>query len=837
MAEINILSNNNTMSAVIDTSNKSFLCDITFKEVISTKICVALLNSDVLKKDVKSGSCVYDEYQQIQKILSHKHNNVLNVSYKHSRGGVKNLGRVNASVSLGFLRREVRGTLTEGIYIDIDVMNCHPQIINQFLKQLGLSNTNYDKYCNEREDILKTIMDHHKVNRNNAKSIFYVIMYGGSYDNWIKKNKAVGSKMEFILSITQESNKLAEYLILSNPKLYDKFVRNRKNEWNNKLAFLAVCIQNHERLILEHTYNFFKKEKLIINNNCVLCHDGIMLKINSISQDKLNELSDYIKTKTNFKLKYEQKPLKNYLDQLEIETLDPSKLNRFDIMYFSSLGTYDIRKEYFENFVCKCLHPQPHYIALQTINKDDEINYNHKEITYKTHDMTQRQIIEGYRNLKYDKFTTDKKGNLQSFINHWLDDINMLTYSNKDFLPYNDVRQHINNGYTYNLFNGFNSNIKKITMNDENSSKIIKPFLNMVRALCESNDDCFNYFIKTIAHKVQYPTIKLPYAFVMIGKQGTGKSVLMTALEKVFGSNHIISSSKPEDFCGDHAEGIANKLIVNMNECQSNQTYGFQGFIKSLITEDTIRVNPKNIRPYDVQNHALLIFTSNKYDAVSIDAKSNDRRFLAFKSDDKYAGGGNHWNLLVKRINEPRFSSAFYHYLNNMEVDNFDFAKERLKCLTKTYKDMIRRNIPPAAQFLEYYVNKDKYVNFINDELDDDNDNDNEDIAIEDNEYKTKQLKPRYDVYKEYKKWCSKNRPNSSKNTGYTQSNAAFYNTLRELEIPFIDKIIRGKKHMEYVPENVHKHLVKRDWILSDETEGAEEEETEIEDLGLEFFN
>ena len=809
MLNNNIFVNNiNMMNGIIDTSEKSFLCNMKFKELVDTDICNALLDSDLLQENIKAGKVVYNEITQIKNLLRTTRNGQIKVSYYHSKDGIKNFGRINGGISLGNLRREVRGTLTNGKYIDIDIKNCHLEVANQLLINLGLNNKHFNRYCNNREDILKKIMKHHKVDRKTAKTIFYCIMYGGSYNKWIKDNNAKNKKLQFVCGIIQECKKLAEYLIFKNDKLYKSHKKKKekeKQEWNIDLSFLSNCMQHIERKILEQTYTFFKNKNLIINNNCILCHDGIMLNIDSCSNELLTELSTYIKNNTGFVLTYEVKPLEHYLDIIKIETIDTSKLDSFDWYYFETLSSYELRKKYFEYFVCLCLNPKPHYLNLETKERNGEIIYNCTEISTK-------DINEGYSFLKYDKHTTDKNGDRLEFLKYWLKDHNKKIYSTKTFTPYNDVRR-IQDTREYNLFNGYNTNINKYPMTYEKSLEIIKPCLKFIKEICEGNETCFNYFMKVLAFKIQYPDKRLPFAFILIGKQGLGKGMLNKMLCKVVGSNHVVSSARAEDFLGSYAIGLKQKLFVNFNESESKDNYNFQGFIKSIITDDYLTINEKYKVQYQIRNYAMFIFSSNKTDSVSIDAKSKDRRFIAFRGLDTYLGDTKYWNEIVDIIEKPEFSSAFYYYLNNIEVDDFNFHKERLNCLTDTYKELIQRNIPPAAQFMGDFVLKQKYLRLLNDELDDDYEETEIEPIIND-EY-TKFIKmPRYELYKHYKKWCGKNRPNSMKSNGYTQSNAAFYNTLRELDIPFSEKKVRGDRCIEYIPEAVYNHLLSNDWIV-----------------------
>ena len=58
----------------------------------------------------------------------------------------------------------------------------------------------------------------------------------------------------------------------------------------------------------------------------------------------------------------------------------------------------------------------------------------------------------------------------------------------------------------------------------------------------------------------------------------------------------LYNKFKPSDFFSDDAEGAFRKLLVNVNEEESKDTFQNEGQFKSFITEDTIVVNPKYVR-------------------------------------------------------------------------------------------------------------------------------------------------------------------------------------------------------------------------------------------------
>ena len=783
---------------------KSFLTDKVFTEVVDVRILGALLNAP----ELLIHNSDWNEEIMLKKVMQQVKQGKLRVKYIHSKGGIPNLGRVNAKglVSLGSLRREIRGSLTTGAYIDIDIVNAHPNMINQLLLAFNLSNTSYASYCASREETLKRVMKHHKVSRDDAKQLFHVIGYGGSYANWIKDKNASNDPMPFVLDFRKESNALANTFIMDNSKLYAKYCKQK--DFNQQLGFLSCVIQNYERAILEAMFTFFQSNTLITNNDCILCHDGIMLRTTTLPEGVLDKLALHIHETLGFNLVWKDKPMEHYLDLLTMETLDVHYAGCFDADYFKSLSTYELKKEYFEMFVCKVINPQPAYVVLDTFQ--DMLGEKSKAHLYR----------EGELRTAYKQYNEDNLGSLDrfgkdtKFIDRWMLDTDLKVFDRLDFLPYNDVKR-VNeaDAKTYNLFTGYNSNIKAFEYSEAKRMKIIQPFLDILTALCEDSESYTDFMLNLLAQILQQPMKKLPIAIIFKGKQGTGKSLLMKALSNVFGSEHVFSSSKASDFTGEHAEGCVNKLIVNMNEANQKDTFNFEGLLKSLISEDTLRINPKFVRPFDVKNWARVFITTNKPNGVQIDFLSGDRRWMVFQSSDKFLDKKythQFWSKMFAHINKPEFISALYQHLNSLNIESYDFAKMRKTCLTASYHEMMKRNIPYQAQWMEDFLNEFKFGGAV--------DCFSEATILD--AYTQQQQVRRTDMYQKYRKWMQLNRPSCV----HDQSARNFYATLADLEMPLISKKSRGVQNFLLVPQQVYEHLLVRRWTEHDE----EEEKVEV---------
>ena len=75
---------------------------------------------------------------------------------------------------------------------------------------------------------------------------------------------------------------------------------------------------------------------------------------------------------------------------------------------------------------------------------------------------------------------------------------------------------------------------------------------------------------------------------------------------------------------------------MNLNEAEGKDTFDFEGKMKSFISESTIVINPKNVRPTEISNHARTVIATNKANPIPIDVKLKDRRYAVFQSTDEY---------------------------------------------------------------------------------------------------------------------------------------------------------------------------------------------------------
>ena len=779
----------------------SLLTSMTFKEYVDKKILEKILSHpDLLTTWTDNRGIERDDKKQLLSILERIKGCVLPVEYKFGEN-FKDWGRVYpvGSISLGALQRQLRGTLTNGTYIDLDIINAHPNMILHLLQIYNFPHATYKEYCSNRKETLSKIMKAYSCDRDTAKSFFIKAGYGGGYNNWLNTHNLTEPTKNYknlYDKFQKEALRLAEKICSINADQYKLYCKNKKNQYNFEFGFLATKMQDYEREILETMYSFLIKEGLVRDNNCILCHDGIMIKRQSISAECLERLGQIIHNEHQYKLQVVSKPLEHHLDKLvDKKLIDEGQ--PMDINYFGALQTYQEKKEYFERYFCKILNTSE-FIFLNITYENNKKIYNHIR-------FTEFNLVTSYKHypehLLFKEEDVKKKLAPKSFITKWLMDKTQRVYKSIGWSPYNGTYKQ-DNLQKFNLFVGYSP----LILNPKNlpiDNKQIAPFLDILLNLCENNEKYLDFLIHYLAHTIQKPQDKLPISMVFTGMQGTGKDTLLYALGKIMGESFVLSSSDINVFLGEHATGLVEKIAVAFNESEAHKSFNYEGIIKTLVTDAKMTVNEKYKAPYQTNMIARMFIFSNKQNPIKFDSVSQDRRFIAFKTSEKYASStySQWWSAFYTHMKTEKFIYTLYHYLNNIDLTDYNFSAERLKVLGDTYRQMCRQQLPPVADWLGEYLSKGELL-------------DGECKEAED------------ELYSNYKHWQRKNRPDTSKDGGYVGDKRKFKSTLKHLSVPMeCKKWCKGGNRYHFIPSEVYAFLVSKNWVDGlDFLEDSEEE-------------
>jgi hypothetical protein len=795
--------NLNKIPTLTITQQKTIFNGLEQFEVVNRSIINKLQKSELLRDEVYEENDIRKFSSEREFIETYKfgiENGMRKVKYYIHEIGFGRVYPTNA-LSLGLFRSEIRHTIAKDKYIDIDIVNCHPVILEQILNKNNIKSPCLTRYVKEREKILDDTMKYYKINdRKIVKNLYIRLMYEGSYEFWAKENNINKKEMTFIRDFSEEIKNISEIIVKHNKELEAKVIALKKNENKEykRSNTVSYYLQEYERRILEIIYQYLVKNKYI-NQDAILCFDGIMIMREKYKEEILKELSNEIYNKIGFELKLEVKEMdRDYLEKIkDIEIIDSKTALYFDRKYINTLKSYDEVKEYFEYFVCKIDFP-PNYIFFERGDK----RFNTEKFQSI---MDKNELEKIFIDLKYMEIDKDNVLIEKKFIIKWIDDQNKRVSKKMDFIPKNAVNIASDN-FMYNLFGGWNEKI--LTKYDKDKhDKFMKPFLDLGLELCGGNKIYFDYLLNFFAHMIQYPEKRIPISIIIKGKQGTGKNVFLNAIGNLMDSNNYISSSNPNDFFGEYAEGFYHKILINMNECEGRDTFVFEGKLKSFISEAKIRMNPKFMRPVDINNYARLIIFSNKSTPIPIDVKSKDRRYVVFQTTDKYLDkkySALYWSRLIEHFNRPEFIASLYNELNNRDISEWNFIKERP--ITDAYREMCKNFIPIEALYFEDIIKTNMYQTLECNKETDSIDNIN---GIEDKrEIKIKGTK----LYDNYIDWCKKY--NFIKDM--TPNIRSFNLKLKELEFPIFSVTFEGSARYKLIPEKIYKMLCNKKWIMDD---------------------
>lgn len=297
------------------------LLNLECREMVDIDLINALMDSDLLRTEKATRNystrvlnAEKDWLYKYTKIIKYKK---ADVTYKRKI----NYGRVipEHSLSLFCLRKELRHALCHENYIDIDVVNCHPVILEQLCKMNKINCENLSIYINDRENIIKRFIECFDIKdkedntaRDIVKTFFITLMYGGTFEWFIEKNNIDEAKDEplvlYVADLQDELKIIKKTILDLNPDLV-KEVEDQKKEqkvkkYNLYNTSFSIYLQDFENRVLEQIYLYCCEKNYIKNNDCILSYDGIMLNKKKYKPKILNELQEHIYKTLNLKLKF-----------------------------------------------------------------------------------------------------------------------------------------------------------------------------------------------------------------------------------------------------------------------------------------------------------------------------------------------------------------------------------------------------------------------------------------------------------------------------------------------------------------------------------------------------
>lgn len=239
--------------------------------------------------------------------------------------------------------------------------------------------------------------------------------------------------------------------------------------------------------------------------------------------------------------------------------------------------------------------------------------------------MPKSSFINGSKYSTLRHLTKAKKGNGMidcSTAMMWLTHPQATRYDSIVFAPdTTDLVIQSENGLLLNMWTGLES-----TEGDPT------PFIELSEFLFQDlPPESRSLPLKLMAYKAQNPGVKIPLAIVMVGSQGSGKSLWASIITAAFSPYCADIGS---GYLGLNYNGFVEKTLVTViNEAEELDLQRWGGKLRSLITDTDQSLNEKYRAARNVKSYTFYILTSNQRGVAAY--SQDDRRMVVISVPDK----------------------------------------------------------------------------------------------------------------------------------------------------------------------------------------------------------
>lgn len=302
---------------------------ITLYEPVERALLVKLINSTLLRETFNNnmaGALYKTEKQQLERYLGMMENGRIPITYTRNENNP--YGRCNPANALGLFptRRELRHTIACQRMVDLDVKNCHPEMLNQICAVEGAPHAELNDYVKNRQTYFDRLVENYGCSEEAAKTAFIIYSYGGGFKKWLEKaeidvalcDPAVvkdGAILELHLmrEFREAMTPIHKRIARANPHLCS-IVRALKkargiDSYNLEGTVCSFVLQEYEVRVLEQLFLHCSNNNLIEDGVCVLCADGLMIEHRFYDAALLTTFADITKRALGFDLVFTQKEM------------------------------------------------------------------------------------------------------------------------------------------------------------------------------------------------------------------------------------------------------------------------------------------------------------------------------------------------------------------------------------------------------------------------------------------------------------------------------------------------------------------------------------------------
>lgn len=245
----------------------------------------------------------------------------------------KTIGRVYAEYgSIGTMRRVFRHFVSEDIYYDIDIKNCHPTLLYNMCQAWQIPCDFLTQWVQDRDTVIKKIM-RSGFTKCQSKRLISAIINGSTVEGYMKKNdikfKCIKIKRKETGKTAVKPVKLTKFVdaFINEIKNIHKMIINHNDEtkelynqitegvkFNKAGKFISMYLQMNEMMILEFALDFTVEYGITdrVGFEGVSIHDGFQILKSAFEHKSLDvylhHLNGAVKEEFGFEIEFVEKP-------------------------------------------------------------------------------------------------------------------------------------------------------------------------------------------------------------------------------------------------------------------------------------------------------------------------------------------------------------------------------------------------------------------------------------------------------------------------------------------------------------------------------------------------
>jgi len=615
-----------------------------------------------------------------------------NKCYKKAKGST--IGREYVfQFGIQSLQHALRGFLATH-YTDYDMRNCHPVLLLHLCKQSTLNKNDYSfisDYVSNRENILNT----HSLTKRQI-----CIM--------INLDKPSKQKNEWLNGFNSQLKIIKDHLI--NTECKDIPTTNINNPISSRVSKLLGKIENDIITEIMDKYDITNGIKMfdgfLSNKDIPVSElDAMTEKYGVVWVTKPHDMSIEIddniiikETKAEKNKKKENEKLEKKRDkEREKELKKEEKADAKERANIEAtlakqgmVSEYDKLKIEMEERICVINSP----LQFLRLYNTEYTSYNKQNfITLHENVMVKHTSTQGGKEVE---------DNIP-FTALWCKDPTRRTYEKTGFYPYNKIQPKCPDD-VLNQFTPFDRIEKTKDYTDDNK-ELGWEFINhrlkpIIMSLVEQNEEAYEFFIKCLATKIQYPEKLQNTISVFKGGQGGGRNSIAELMKIMLGDRYYLETPNMASIAGTFNSMFENKLFCFINEVKYTEFTIYASTIKTRSTDPELVVNKKGIPEYKTTNACQLMMGSNDQTPIHID--DSDRRYFINNYDEKTKFNTALWTgFHTDKLDEDIMNSVF-HIFNTMDLTEFDTTK----IPATRAKDHMKQNlVKPVYRILYNHLN------------------------------------------------------------------------------------------------------------------------------------